>query len=361
MEQQELIHLVRKYLAGTATPTERTFVEAWYREMDSSRSIDSILTAAEVRDLEETIFQSIRARIDQAPAHRIQPVVRTIRPGRFAAIAASLIIIVTGSWLLYRHYTASSPVFTTITTQPGKVRKVILNDGSQVWLNALSTLRFATAFGSSGSRELFLEGEAYFEVAKDEQHPFVVHTRDLSTRVLGTRFNVNAYPGSHPIEVTLLEGKVMLAAAADTLYLAPDQKATFTANNLHVVEKAPGLTAVRDSARQNTTGEPRRAALIREPVDHASDAAAWREGNLIFRNTVLEEIMPSLARKYNIRIQSDPALLRQPVTIVITANQSAEDALLEVTRQLKRVDNGPQRFSAQPVQYRKEDSVYYIE
>ena len=379
MDRQELFLLIRKYLRGTATPEEGRFVETWYREMDSGRSIDAILSAPEIEELDQRIFENISTRIGTPPAARPATTATQPSPGtpapqpspvtaprriflRWSAAAAALLIILASGWW-FRHYLHQPPAYATLSTDPGKIRKITLGDGSQIWLNAASSIRFAKDFGQTASREIFLEGEAYFEVARDEQHPFLVHTQNLTTRVLGTRFNVRAYAGNQNIEVTLLEGKVMLSAPSgtpgkkeDTLYLNPNEKALFAGEHL----QRSGLTnsGNRIDSQPNTTANTR-PILTKAPVINADETIAWREGGLIFDNTTLDDVINTLSHKYNIHIHADSNLLNQPVTVTISPRDSAEGALFEVTRRLRR--NNGRGPGSESVQYRREGAVYFIE
>jgi ferric-dicitrate binding protein FerR (iron transport regulator) len=406
MDKQEMIVLVRKYLNGKATPGERTFVEAWYREMDADCPIESVLTADEIEQFEQEMLVNIRQRIHRTasplahpqatPASSPAPVhpIHSVRPLRYIrplVAAAVLIFIISGSYILYRHISRNEPEYATLYTQPGKIKKVTLGDGTSIWLNAASHLKFPKTFAKSGPREVFLEGEAYFEVAKDMQHPFLVHTRDLTTKVLGTKFNVKAYTGLPGIEVTLLEGKVMLSVPStsdrkeDTLYLDPNQKGFFAANASNAAGDQQ-LTADRQNTADSpspTTTQPTSdntnlatatasgthhptasciaSVLSRQADPVAEDDAAWRNGKLVFHNVTLTSVTNTLARKYNINIQSDPTLLGQCITVTIDANRSAEEALVEVTSQLKHTNEKIYRLYGDHAQYRKEGNIYYIE
>jgi transmembrane sensor len=384
MDKKELLELVRKYLDGKASPEEKAFVEAWYREKDSDRSLESVLASSEIRQMEAELFRNIQSgiRVNTVPEAPVRSLPETevvrLAPGlprrrriRFLAAAASLIFIIAGSYILFQRLSRDgSPGFSTFSSQPGKVSKLVLADGSQVWLNADSRLKFADNFGKPGPREIFLDGEAYFEVAKDELHPFLVHAQGLTTHVLGTKFNVRAYGGLSSIEVTLLEGKVMLSARGvnkeDTLYLAPNQKALFTRTDLHRIDESPAIAAAKgaraaDSASKIIPSTGAATSLTRAAADHADESAAWRNGKLIFRDMPLGDVITSLGHKYNIHIHSDSSLLNSPVNAIVQNNLSPEEALLEITRQLKRVNTRGQARSGDQVQFRMEDSVYYIE
>ena len=153
----------------------------------------------------------------------------------------------------------------------------------------------------------------------------------------------------------------------DTLYLDPHQKASFTTNGLHLAG-SPALAVYHPDDSQSV--DPRLAQskqlitghLTKTVADNAEEAAAWRDGLLIFRSATLQEVMESLSRKYNIRIKSDSSLWNRQVTATLGGNLSADQALLEITRQLKRKVKGDHRGIEQSLQYRKEkDSVYYVE
>src|SRR5699024_1935834 len=101
--------------------------------------------------------------------------------------------------------------YNTITTPVGGQYKVVLPDGSSVWLNAASSIRFPVVF-SGKERQVFMKGEAYFEIAKNEKQPFLVTVNDMQVRVLGTHFNIMAYEDEPAVQATLLEGKVKIVS-----------------------------------------------------------------------------------------------------------------------------------------------------
>lgn len=169
----------------------------------------------------------------------------------------------------------------TITTPRGKSYKVILNDGTIVLMNADSHLIFPTYF-SGKERVVKFEGEAYFKVSKDSKHPFVVQTEKVSTRVLGTEFNLKAYASSDT-HVTLVEGSVVVCNRA---------------NNKKVTLK-PG----QDAALHNDC----QFDVIQVDTDYYIQ---WKDGFFYFDNMPLVEVMKELGRWYNVNIYiNDNALL----------------------------------------------------
>lgn len=160
-----------------------------------------------------------------------------------------------------------------LSTPNGGTYQVVLPDGSKVWLNAASTLRYPSAFNKS-QRIVELDGEAYFEVQK-QRSPFIVKTRSQEVEVLGTVFNINAYANETAVKTTLVEGGVRIAAAANsaqTVVLKPGQQSTVQQGRFSVSEVDP-------------------AAFT-----------AWRDGYFVFNGTELKDAMKQLSRWYNVEV-----------------------------------------------------------
>lgn len=160
-----------------------------------------------------------------------------------------------------------------LTIPKGGEFSITLGDGTKVWLNAASTLSYPCLF-EGGERVVTLTGEAYFEVAHDPKHPFIVQTKGQSVKVLGTHFNINAYDDEAEITTTLLEGKVNVITASnrDNHYLNPGQQSVLYKNQL-------------DIKKVNT-----------------EYAVAWHKGNFMFENENIETIMREIARWYDVSI-----------------------------------------------------------
>lgn len=167
---------------------------------------------------------------------------------------------------------SSTPQMNTLAVPRGGEYQLILSDGTRIWMNAESFLRYPASFVGE-KREVFLEGEAFFEVAKDTEHPFVVHTNRHSVEVLGTSFNISAYP-DYKVYTTLEEGRVKVSTAKASVVLNPDQQAVIEPENDDIV--------TRDVPAYLFT--------------------SWAKGNYEFRNTSLAEIVAQLSRWYNVDI-----------------------------------------------------------
>jgi len=182
-----------------------------------------------------------------------------------------------------------SPTYNTLSTPHGGQYFLVLPDGSKVWLNAASSIRYPTAF-TGNERLVELTGEAYFEISKNPNMPFRVHftspspgggDREGSVEVMGTHFNVNAYPDEETIRTTLLEGKVKVT----------NQSVPPGGSNLQSAVIQPGQQAVFT----------RNARLTIHDVD-TEEAVAWKNGLFYFDNVDIQAIMRQLARWYKVQV-----------------------------------------------------------
>jgi ferric-dicitrate binding protein FerR (iron transport regulator) len=164
--------------------------------------------------------------------------------------------------------------YNTLATPRGGSYQLTLPDGSRVWLNSASSLRFPVAF-TGGERRVTLEGEAYFEVTKNRLHPFIVQTHGIEIRDLGTRFNVMAYQDEPDIRTTLVEGAVQVARGLKNVLLKPGQQAI--------------------------VGENAGGKIIVTPADMDA-AVAWKAGYFSFHHTSIYEIMRQISRWYNVDV-----------------------------------------------------------
>lgn len=162
-------------------------------------------------------------------------------------------------------------VYNTITTPKGGQYQVVLSDGSHVWLNARSSLRFPTAF-TGEERSVRLEGEGYFEITPNKARPFRVRSGEADIEVLGTHFNVKAYANEPAMEATLLEGAVRVSRAGEAKVMQPGQQMQLSAGEMKVV------------------------------LVDTSSIVAWKNGFFQFNNASLKSIMRQVERWYDVEI-----------------------------------------------------------
>jgi transmembrane sensor len=165
--------------------------------------------------------------------------------------------------------------YNAIITPRGGQYEVVLPDGTRVWLNSASSLKYPTAF-TGADRRVELSGEAYFEVAKNAAKPFFVKTGTQTVEVLGTHFNINSYTDEKAVKTTLLEGSVKVGSNADKF----------------VVKLIPGEQAINAAGAINIVHDA--------DID---EAMAWKNGKFLFRNTDLQTIMRQLSRWYDVDVE----------------------------------------------------------
>jgi ferric-dicitrate binding protein FerR (iron transport regulator) len=190
-----------------------------------------------------------------------------------------------------------------ITTRYGTRSFLELPDGSKLWLNAGSRVKYAEGF-AGGQRELTLVGEAFFEVKHDPEHPFIIHTGKLDVKVLGTSFNVKAYPNDSTIETTLINGKVEIDLPGSTqtgVVLRPNEKVVIPVRGMPTAQ-----TVDEHVDRRMVAPDPKYQTLIE---------TSWVEDKLIFRNEAFSDVSRRLERWYNIHFRfEDQRYLQDKLT-----------------------------------------------
>jgi ferric-dicitrate binding protein FerR (iron transport regulator) len=212
--------------------------------------------------------------------------------------------------------TTDAPVYNTLETPRGGEYRVVLPDSSVVWLNAASSLRFPTRF-SGGTRKVYLSGEAYFEIAKNRNKPFIVSINNMSVTVTGTQFNVKGYPDETYVNTTLVEGGVELRTA-DNPAARP-------------VLLQPGYQGVWEN----------RKITVKEA--YLEEALAWKNGLFVFRSEPIGSIMRKLSRWYDVEVTfADASLTQLRFTGTIRKYESIQKVLemLALTQKVKfRIDD----------------------
>lgn len=259
--------------------------------------------------------------LDKIESNDIRPVRREIRiplPVLYRVAAAILLmgILGMGSLYIFKPPKEKSEVAYFEALAPKGSRSFItLADGSTVWLNSGTKLRYQSNFGQH-SRDLFLEGEAYFEVAKNPDMPFRVKTSDIWITAIGTAFNVKAYNDEGTIETTLEKGEVRLDAVDNTrnkplsspVFLKPNQKAVFiksnSALNVNSTLHKPQISTNTQAVKIKTP------PLSIESMADTKLATSWKDSRWIFKSEKLIELAPILERRYDISVIFRDSILR---------------------------------------------------
>jgi len=174
-------------------------------------------------------------------------------------------------------------VYNTITVPYGKTFQLQLSDGTQAHLNAGSSLKYPVKFLKGKERQIFVSGEIYLNVAKDSLRPFIANANNLNIRVLGTRFNISAYPEDMTTDVVLVEGSVSLYSITDE----------FGTENNTVLK--PGYKGSYNREQNGFTTNKVSTGIY----------TSWMNGKLIFRNMTFENILKKLERHYNVIIKNE--------------------------------------------------------
>ena len=205
----------------------------------------------------------------------------------------------------------------------GKQFEIQLSDGTKVHLNAGTSLKYPVKFVDGKTRQVFLEGEAFFDVTSDKKHPFIVNAEALNVEVFGTEFNVSSYPEDSTTEVVLIEGSVALYNENETLKEG--------------VTIVPGTKGSHDKNDQSISVEKVNIELYTQ----------WMKGSLIFRNSSFETISKKLERHYNMKI--------------INTNEQLDKEIFNASFKEEPIDIILSYFkNSYDIKYRIEDNTIYI-
>lgn len=241
----------------------------------------------EAKDKQDDIFKLVNKKIK----HQNQQMVPSakIKLWSIMAIVAVICILVTVGYGFYtigykKGGVEQLPTDIVVKAPRGTTTDVILPDHSRVVLNSESSLSYPSYF--TNERRVILQGEAYFDIQKDESKPFLLETGNLTVRVLGTRFNMRTYPDEEYEQITLEEGLLDVLtdlSGHESLQLHPNQQLFFN----------------------NVTRELKRESIT------ANDFIAWKDGKLVYRDVSLEIIKNDLERRFNVVIEINDAVLKK--------------------------------------------------
>ena len=287
IEDERLYPLLERYLAGETSARDAEIVREWLAEDAAHAQL-----LADLRPIKHVANDTPPpTNVDAAWMQVVKTLGLRRKPRVFRrllmvalAAAAVLIAVIGGGRVLRR-----APQWKEYATAPAQRMVIRLQDGTQVTIAPKSRVRYTAGFGRA-HRDLYLDGEAYFQVAPDSQRPLRVHTSGSVTEDLGTAFVVTAYADQRTTEVVVTEGRVSLSRAETTSRAV--------------------VLGLRDLGRLEASGP----ATVRRGVD-VDRYLAWTKGVLAFDGTPLSEVMPALERWYNVEIRlSDSALAARRLT-----------------------------------------------
>ncbi|MGN6510906.1 MAG: FecR family protein, partial [Chitinophaga sp.] len=242
---------------------------------------------------------------------------------RITGAAAALALALYAGYALWPGKTGGSGELQQLVTQSGSRSQIKLPDGTTVWLNAGSRLDYPKQFDGK-QREVTLTGEAFFNVAKDAQHPFIVNTTAFSIRVLGTTFNVRAYPGEENAVTSLVSGAVEVVMDTKTVRLKPNEKLS-----------VPTVPAVNSGLAKHE--DPAPVPVIKSSLTEVKDSViaetAWVENKLAFKSLPLEKVAVLLEQWYGAEIRFRNEDKKQVSLTAVFEKETLTEALeaLELT------------------------------
>ncbi|WP_316821074.1 FecR family protein [Pedobacter gandavensis] len=367
MQNEEITHLLKKYLAGNCSEKERGLLETWYLKLEEK---DLPLISQEKMDEQLQEIGAFLANRLELPVQE-EPVVLKLKKwaGLWPklAVAAMLIITLSIAFHFYNPGNQDQPIlhgpdkisqslessnnkamltladgrtisldaakngeiaeqagvritktkdgqlvykgvakenaFNTIATPRGGQYQINLPDGTKVWLNAASSLSYPAAF-IGNKREVKLEGEAYFEVASHKKMPFIVQSKGQEVEVLGTHFNVNAYEDEPQIKTTLLEGRVKVKLN--------------NSNAMALLE--PGQQSISVFHRLDV-------ATI-----NVAEVVAWKEGYFLFQDEDIRSIMRKISRWYDVEVVYGANISVNKIGGKISRTKSLESVLKTLSK-----------------------------
>ena len=261
--------VLHRFFAGTASFEEEEAVCDWVDASDKNR--EELIRERKYFDV-LLLHKAKNSSMAQSGRRFSLPFVI----GESLKIAAAISVLVVSALYIYNNVAKPAPVLAMnkIVVPPGQRANLTLSDGTNVWLNACSELAYPASF-TEESRSVSLKGEAYFDVSKDAEHPFIVQTNQCDIKVLGTKFNVQADESDCEFSAALLEGSIELTNKMNpgpSILLAPMQKAEWTGGKMVV-----------DSIRN-------------------LDNYRWKEGLISFEDIRFADLMKRFEKTYDIRI-----------------------------------------------------------
>jgi len=296
-EQEELIHLLSQ---DEHLQLQYDLLERIWKEKTSDIKEEDNINAS------DTISRIIsRAAIESDDAEMVTRRKRQRRRRNVSLMAVTLACLIAGGWFWKTYNTSTitigKPVKETIITQNGSRTRSLLADGTVVWLNVGSKLFYENDFNGA-TREVRLEGEAFFDVVKQPNRPFIVHTSGIDIRVLGTAFNVKSYPEDKNVETTLYRGLVQVLRHED----AADKAIQLTPNHKLILPKQAAIETTKLSEDKRLP-EKEHTSPFPTPIDSTKKESerietAWRYNRLEFQGDNFEEVAKKMERWYNVTI-----------------------------------------------------------
>lgn len=353
MTQHRIWELTAKKLSGEATPRElkeledllrndpelhysmQTVADIWHQASapkdDAAEAFDRHTARMKAMGIQAIDDNNLDAVIDETfPEQKAGNKKR-----KLVLVMSAVIVLVAGFYLYKSVFSENNAPQIAATdkseasTRYGSKTKLVLPDGTHVWLNSGSKLTYDKSYGNN-KREVVLSGEAYFDVVRNTEKPFIIHANQVNITVLGTAFNVKSYPGDKTTETSLIRGSVEVSInnrPSEKFILKPNEKLVVL--NEDVESKKPEKQAVQQQQEPLVTI----SHLTYQKKDSAIIETSWVENKLIFNDESFHDLAIKMERWYGISIEFHDAKIEQLRFTGIFENESIQQALkaLQIT------------------------------
>jgi transmembrane sensor len=310
--------LIAKYLAGECSPEEKLAMEWWLEEYDNLLLFRQIEAAwKQEKEPENDPAFNLESGLSKLHAKMVEQEYATEgevadRPGFFKIsswMAAAGILLATGLGylLVSRQHDSRSTAGVAIETRTSGAKDIVsieLPDGTQVWLNKNSKIEYPKVFDGD-ERQVYLQGEAFFEVVPNPEKPFIVKSDRISTRVLGTSFDVRAYKGDETASVSVATGKVEVSKEIEE------------GEPVRITQLTPEQELVINTRKDETYIN----------IVSVANIAPWHYGQLVFRDNTYDEVMKALQERFGKRIVFKSSIGKCRVMASFNSNASLNDVL----------------------------------
>lgn len=291
-EQAEIILIIIRYLEGIASPDEVRILTRWVKSSGINKQyyddVKNIWETSATKMVPGSInIKSALSKVLERTSEGTKMRSFWITCRKIAAIVLIPLLLgnIVWSFLNSQKGTSSEPVYNEIFAAYGTRTAIKLADGSSVWLNSGSSLRYPERFGGK-HRDVYLKGEAYFEVATNTSSPFNVNTPSLIVKATGTIFNISDHVSDLNSEVTLVEGKVFV----NQIIAGPEQSIELFPSQHLVMNKASGKASVQK--------------------EYVHEYISWKDGKLIFRNKPMSYVVNKISQIFNVDIELQGSVLQ---------------------------------------------------
>lgn len=286
---EKIVDIANRFLAEKdCTSQELSALKKWLSDPETHSEVESWLSAhwsmsneIDSNTLIETVFHQIQEYEEEHQPKSGFSIKRILKV--YQKVAAFLLIPILGIGILYwvSQYDQSVGQYTETIAPRGQKSQIVLADGTKVWLNSDTKIKYPGNF-SRNQRDVYLDGEAFFEVSKNPHQPFVVHTSMVNVKVIGTKFNVKAYADENQIETSLFEGKINLS---------------MNSSSGSTVEKEvkPGQSFVYSMTDHQLVAN-------RFPHDEIN---GWKKNQLIFKDDTFSNLVRKVERWYDVKVVYD--------------------------------------------------------